>query len=411
MTSHPLSNQEILFTRQRHEADKMGLHWDYRFVLGDKAYSWATKKEMPEPGKSILLFEQPIHDREYALSPTVVIPKGNYGAGTTTLDFVQKAKVVGYDDEPGKLVINTKDGKKFLLKKLTSGAYFEKYGDKAWLFRNLATSESQEKKAALDFSPDLTPVQMEALGVLASPGSKYNNADPTKANFFKVKASLDTWPETWHNEQHPLGWFEWYKGYASGKRTDDDERQIKRWISFKARHLAQLKKADPTLADFSVQPRRRQALLNWGIAPGINVEEEIQKREQRMNNKYLTKVALFGFHKNNKQNPQSVQQQLKLTHYNDTWALHDKHLIADIGEINKKFPTEGATHKDALSYVSHVKAHMRSHKALHEDYEALHAKFSNDMAKAGYKGAAPKYMDIVHDQFEKEIKRHTNGRY
>jgi len=135
---HPLSNQEILFTRQRHEADKMGLHWDYRFVLGDKAYSWATKKEMPELGKSILLFEQPIHDREYALSQTVKIPPGNYGAGTTTLDWVHKAQVDGYDDEPGKLIIKTKDGKqRFLLKKLDKGTYFDTYGDKAWLFRNL----------------------------------------------------------------------------------------------------------------------------------------------------------------------------------------------------------------------------------------------------------------------------------
>lgn len=140
---HPLSNQEVLFTRQRHEADKMGLHWDYRFVLGDKAYSWATKKEMPEPGKAILLFEQPVHDREYALSPVVKIPPGNYGAGTTTLDWVHKALVDGYEDEPGKLIVRTKDGKqRFLLKKLENGAYFEKYGDKAWLFRNLGTQPS-----------------------------------------------------------------------------------------------------------------------------------------------------------------------------------------------------------------------------------------------------------------------------
>jgi hypothetical protein len=380
--AHPLSGKEILFTRQRHEADRMGLHWDYRFVLGDKAYSWATKKEMPGPSKAILLFEQPIHDRQYALSKVVDIPKGNYGAGRTVLDFVRKAKVEGDALDPDKLIINTKDGQRFLLKKLDS----TKYGDKAWLFKNLASykeglestfthdgstyrvddaieasrpsktqklpitdlswiteytktdpsrieeanirqpvlvTDWQGKKVVVDgahrlakaicmektylptryvdisklekiavhnkylikiassslasFSPDLTPAQMESLGVLRHKGSQYGEGTD-KDNFFKVRASLDVWPDKWHNEQHPQGWYQWYKGYSEGKRTDDDERQMKRWISFKARHLAQLKKADPTLSDLSIQPKRRQALLNWGIAPGIDLEKELNKQ-------------------------------------------------------------------------------------------------------------------------------------
>jgi len=286
---HPLSGQQILFTRQRHEADRMGLHWDYRMVLGDKAYSWATKKELPEPGKSILLFEQPVHDREYALSKKVVIPKGEYGGGVTYLDWVRKATVEPQDDED-KLVISTKDGSRFLLKKLDE----TKYGKgKPWLFKNLGL----EKKATMNsnkyltkiavsseevrtkFRPDLTPDQMQRLGVLVHKGSQYNDGDPS-GNFFKVRASLDKWPDTWHNQEHPQGWYQWYKGYVAGKRTDDDERQMKRWISFKARHLAQLQKADPTLQDLSVQPKRRQALLNWGIAPGIDVDKELENKQK-----------------------------------------------------------------------------------------------------------------------------------
>lgn len=284
--SHPLAGKDILFTRQRHDAKRAGLHWDYRLVLGDKAYSWATKKELPEPGKAIILFEQPVHDTSYALRKRIYIPPGFYGSGLTTLDWVHKAKV-DPETEEGKLVVNLKDGRKFLLKQLEPN----KYGDKSWLFKNLTKTgtesspgftrqilkEAAEASLQSRFQPDLTPDQMERLGVLRHPGSQYGEGTD-KDNYFGVSASLKTWPQKWHNEEHPQGWYQWYKGYSEGKRTVDDERQIKRWISFKARHLAQLRKADPTLEDLSIQPKRRQALLNWGIAPGDK-------------NKYLTKLA------------------------------------------------------------------------------------------------------------------------
>lgn len=132
-------DKEVLFTRQRHEADRAGLHYDIRFVVGDKAYSFATKKDLPEQGGAILLYEQPVHTAHYAMTPHITIPKGEYGAGTTTLDFARKVRV-----EPGstpeKLVFSTK-GSRYLLKK-TDG----KYGDRAWLFKNLGT-DSSEKRA------------------------------------------------------------------------------------------------------------------------------------------------------------------------------------------------------------------------------------------------------------------------
>jgi hypothetical protein len=136
-------NQEILFTRQRHEAEKMGLHFDYRLVLGDKAYSWATKKEMPEPGKSIVLFEQPVHDRDYALSQEVHIPTGQYGAGVTKLEFARKAKI-GEHATKTKFTIES-GGDRFLLKHIPDS----QWGDKAWLFRNLGPKSKLQKKASL----------------------------------------------------------------------------------------------------------------------------------------------------------------------------------------------------------------------------------------------------------------------
>ena len=130
--------ENVLFTRQRHEADRAGLHYDYRLVVGDKAHSWATKKELPGKGKSIMLWQQPVHTAHYALSERVEIPKGQYGAGVTTLDWVKKGKAeLGSD----KIVIHTKEGR-FLLKKMPD------YQDgSGWLFKQLPKEENMEKKA------------------------------------------------------------------------------------------------------------------------------------------------------------------------------------------------------------------------------------------------------------------------
>lgn len=126
-----MAGQQVLFTRQRHDAKRAGLHFDYRIVVGDKAYSWATKKPMPAPGEAIIFHEQPVHTADYALSPEIEIPDGNYGAGKTTLDYVRKAKL-GFHSEEGRFTLHMGDDK-FLLKKLDP----VKYGGKAWLFRNV----------------------------------------------------------------------------------------------------------------------------------------------------------------------------------------------------------------------------------------------------------------------------------
>ena len=124
--------ENVLFTRQTHIADKAGKHYDYRIVVGGIAHSWATKKELPEEGKPIMLWEQPVHTASYALSDNIVIPKGQYGAGVTTLDSVQKGKAEFSDD---KIVVHTRDAK-YLLKKMPN------YQDgSGWLFRKLPKEE------------------------------------------------------------------------------------------------------------------------------------------------------------------------------------------------------------------------------------------------------------------------------
>lgn len=119
----------IIFVRQRHEAKKAGLHFDYRIVVGDKAYSWATKKELPEPGKRILLWEQPVHDASYALSKKIEIPDGQYGAGTTTLDFAQKGTAESGQNHY-QLYLN--NGQTFTIRRMDEN----KFGKGAWMFMN-----------------------------------------------------------------------------------------------------------------------------------------------------------------------------------------------------------------------------------------------------------------------------------
>lgn len=173
----------------------MGLHWDYRMVVGDKAFSFATKKTMPEPGKAIVLFEQPVHTAHYALSERVEIPDGQYGAGTTTLDYVRKGQVEeGHPD--GTMILRVKHDKeeqRFLLKKLDD----TKYGKSAWLFKNLTGIEKKasmsnkylEKIAKVSIDPANKGKLHKAMG--KPEGEKLSTADE-EATKAKAKASGNT---------------------------------------------------------------------------------------------------------------------------------------------------------------------------------------------------------------------------
>lgn len=99
-----------------------------------------------------------------------------------------------------------------------------------------------------DFSPDLDPDEMR---------ESYN------AIYAKVGprlASMEKWPAHWfHPGDNQLGWIDWYMKYREGNRSDEDERQIRRWKAFKARH--------GTAFASSPTPRRAFALRNWAIDP------------------------------------------------------------------------------------------------------------------------------------------------
>lgn len=130
------------------------------------------------------------------------------------------------------------------------------------------------------FAPELTPKEMLTLGVFGGkyltdcrdefPSSWFARAklspgrrDPS-LNYFGVNASqpLAVWRKKgWIYPDDPRGWFQWYCRYYLGRRSLDDDRQIRRWRQM-ARHVAQIKSACAP-RDVRCRPRQRQALLHW----------------------------------------------------------------------------------------------------------------------------------------------------
>ena len=134
-----------------------------------------------------------------------------------------------------------------------------------------------------EFQPQLTPREMLEMGVFGgrymtdctaefpkswfTAAKLYKGDDPRgdrKLNFFGVHASqpLSVWRKKgWIHAQDPRGWFQWYCRYYRGRRTDDDDRQIKRWKAI-ARHVAQVKN-NCRFGDLDCRRKQRQALLHW----------------------------------------------------------------------------------------------------------------------------------------------------
>lgn len=93
-------------------------------------------------------------------------------------------------------------------------------------------------------------------------------------NKYRVNSgsSLKDWEQKgWIKEQDPYGWVQWYCRFYQGKRTDDDERQIKRWLSFagpngrfRKRLINMCKEKGKDFDDYSVSPVIRQGLQHWG---------------------------------------------------------------------------------------------------------------------------------------------------
>jgi len=91
-------------------------------------------------------------------------------------------------------------------------------------------------------------------------------------NKYKAKSgtSLEYWEsKKWIKKQDPYGWFQWYCRFYQGRRTVDDERQIKRWAGVASQNgrfrkrLVNLIGTKKKLKDHTISPVIRQLLLQW----------------------------------------------------------------------------------------------------------------------------------------------------
>ena len=187
-------------------------------------------------------------------------------------------------------------------------------------------NKTQKKKDDLEFKPNLSPREMFKLGSfggtywrpikskffdselknmhkkypkswwegipddhLTRPFDKYD----TKINKYGVKVgtTLEFWEKkNWIRESHPYGWVQWYCDYYKGKRSDDDERQIKRWKAIAGPNgrfmrflVTQIIKKKAQWDDETVSPKIRQVLQHWGYKLTKSDYNNELKRRTRKN--------------------------------------------------------------------------------------------------------------------------------
>jgi hypothetical protein len=102
------------------------------------------------------------------------------------------------------------------------------------------------------------------------------------SNKYKIKcgSSLSDWENNgWIVSTDPYGWFQWYCRFYLGRRTDDDDRQIRRFnkcAGLKGRWKINLcnkiikdsvsngRTLEESLNNYTISPGIRQTLQHWG---------------------------------------------------------------------------------------------------------------------------------------------------
>jgi hypothetical protein len=92
------------------------------------------------------------------------------------------------------------------------------------------------------------------------------NAYNVYSNYYEAKAgkNLKFWLERgWIYPEDPLGWFQWYCMYDTGRRHSIDSHQIRRRELYSKRWLTRARNL--IIIDKPVSPVIKQGLLQWSI--------------------------------------------------------------------------------------------------------------------------------------------------
>ena len=92
-------------------------------------------------------------------------------------------------------------------------------------------------------------------------------------NKYKVRSgtTLEFWESKgWIVSTDPYGWVQWYSAFYNGRRSDDDRRQINRWLAFAGpngrffrRLVNMINQSRKKYNDVTVSPVIRQGLHHW----------------------------------------------------------------------------------------------------------------------------------------------------
>lgn len=125
------------------------------------------------------------------------------------------------------------------------------------------------------------------------PESKLSSPDcDINVNKYNVRVgtSLEFWESKhWIRSSHPYGWVHWYCDFYQGKRSNDDERQIKRWQALagpKGRFMrflvTQILKKKGKWNDETISPKIRQVLQHWGYKlTKKDFDHEVKRRASK----------------------------------------------------------------------------------------------------------------------------------
>jgi hypothetical protein len=143
------------------------------------------------------------------------------------------------------------------------GIFIDQGGYWRPIYSSVAGEELSNQHKEFPFLNDLPK------DLLINPSKDYKNL-----NKYGVKcgSSLLDWEgKNWIKPPDFYGWVHWYCRFYAGRRSSDDERQIKRWLAlagpngrFKKMLINKIKKAGSSHDDYTISPVIRQVLLQWG---------------------------------------------------------------------------------------------------------------------------------------------------